>query len=149
MSYYETIQDGNAGMGHKDDLNDAEYAALAEFRYALRQFLAFSERGSSELGLTPQQHQALLAIRGASKVAVNVGYVAERLSLKPHSATGLINRLQGVGLITRHPSPEDGRQALLRLTPKARALLRKLSETNRDEIVRIRPLLNELLKQID
>lgn len=136
-------------MGNINDLDDAEYAALAEFRYALRQFLAFSERGSTELGLTPQQHQALLAIRGASPVSVTVGYVAERLSLKPHSATGLINRLQGLELITRHSSPDDGRQALLQLTPKARALLRKLSETNRDEIVRIRPLLNELLKQLD
>ena len=132
-----------------DDLDDADYAALAEFRYALRQFMAFSERGAAEVGLTPQQHQALLAIRGASPGAVNVGYVATRLSLKPHSATGLVDRLEALGLITRHPSPDDGRQALLQLTPKARALLRKLSQTHREEIVRIRPLLTELLDRLD
>lgn len=136
-------------MTDDDDLTDADYAALAEFRYALRQFMAFSERGAAEVGLTPQQHQALLAIRGASPVAVNVGYVAARLSLKPHSATGLIDRLETLALLTRHPSPDDGRQALLRLTPKARALLRKLSQTHRDEVVRIRPLLKELLERLD
>ena len=136
-------------MTDEDDLNEADYAALAEFRYALRQFMAFSERGAAEVGLTPQQHQALLVIRGASPGAVNVGYVATRLSLKPHSATGLIDRLEALGLLSRHHSPDDGRQALLQLTPKSRALLRKLSQTHRDEIVRIRPLLTELLDQLD
>jgi len=136
-------------MTNEHDLDDADYAALAEFRYALRQFMAFSERGAAEVGLTPQQHQALLAIRGASPGAVNVGYVATRLSLKPHSATGLVDRLEALGLITRHPSPDDGRQALLQLTRKARTLLRKLSHTHRDEIVRIRPLLTELLNRLE
>ena len=136
-------------MPDHEDLTDADYAALAEFRYALRQFIAFSERGAAELGLTPQQHQTLLAIRGASPGMVNVGYVATRLSMKPHSATGLIDRLAALGLLTRHPCPDDGRQALLQLTPKARALLRKLSETHRDEIVRVRPLLTELLNRLD
>ena len=131
-----------------DELTDADYAALADFRYALRQFLAFSERRASACGLTPQQHQALLALRGASGASVSVGYVAERLSLKPHSATGLVDRLEALGLVERRPSPDDGRQALLDLTPKARALLRELSETHREEIVRLRPLLAELLDRI-
>lgn len=132
-----------------DELKDEDYAALADFRYALRQFLAFSERGADSFGLTPQQHQALLAIRGATRANVSVGYVAERLTLKPHSATGLIDRLETLDLVTRRPSPDDGRLALLDLTPKARSLLRQLSQTHREEIVRLRPTLIELLAQFD
>lgn len=136
-------------MIDRDELTDADYAALADFRYALRQFLAFSERDAGNCGLTPQQHQALLAIRGAGHASVSVGYVAERLALKPHSATGLVDRLETLGLVTRRPSPDDGRQALLELTQKAQILLRQLAKTHRDEIVRLRPLLTELLSRVD
>jgi len=133
--------------GH--ELTDADYAALAEFRYVLRQFLAFSERGAASCGLTPQQHQALLAIRAAAHANVSVGYVAERLNLKPHSATGLVDRLETLGLVTRRASPDDGRQALLELTQNAQTILRQLSETHREEIVRLRPMLAELLARVD
>lgn len=132
-----------------DELTDADYAALADFRYALRQFLAFSEQRASGCGLTPQQHQALLAIRGASYASVSIGYVAERLALKPHSVTGLVDRLETLGLVVRRPSPDDGRQALLDLTSKARTLLQELSQTHREEIARLRPMLAKLLSQVD
>lgn len=136
-------------MIDRNELTDADYAALADFRYALRQFLAFSERGAASCGLTPQQHQALLAVRGAANANISVGYVAERLALKPHSATGLVDRLETLGLVTRRPSPDDGRQALLGLTPKAQTLLQQLSETHREEIVRLRPMLADLLSRVD
>jgi len=134
-------------MAAAEELTDEDYVALAQFRHALRQFLAFSEGRAAECGLTPQQHQALLAIRGAAGAPVSVGYVADRLILKPHSATGLVDRLETLGLVTRKPSPEDRRQALLALTPKAEALLGQLSATHREEIKRLRPLLTELLDQ--
>ena len=127
---------------------DAEYAALADFRHALRQFQAFSENQVAEFGLTPQQHQALLAIRGAGSRPVNIGYIAERLFVKPHSASGLVVRLEALGLLARHPAPHDGRLALLELTPRARDLLERLSTVHRDEIVRMRPTLKTLLDTI-
>lgn len=131
------------------ELTDAEYAALADFRHALRQFQAFSEGRAAECGLTPQQHQALLAIRGATGAPVTIGYLADRLILRPHSASGLVLRLEALGLVTRRPSPEDGRQALLDLTARARTLLEDLSATHREEIVRLRPLLMDLLDTFD
>ncbi len=45
-------------------LSKRDYEALAEFRYALRQFFAFSEEAAKSKKLTARQHQALLAIRG-------------------------------------------------------------------------------------
>src|SRR5438067_13355207 len=100
-------------MAVSEELTDDDYRALANFRYALRRFLAFSEQRAGACGLMPQQHQALLAIRGAASAPVSIGYVAERMILKPHSATGLIDRLESLGLIVRQPSSEDRRQSLL------------------------------------
>ena len=138
---------GQTATGHR--LTDTDYAALADFRHALRQFLAFSEGHATECGLTPQQHQALLAIRGAAGQAVPVGFIAERLILKPHSATGLVDRLEALELVERRPAPDDKRRALIVLTPKALALLEKLSATHREEIIRLRPMLTALLDRVD
>jgi DNA-binding MarR family transcriptional regulator len=135
-------------MPSEKSLTDDDYSALADFRHALRQFLAFSEGHAAEYGLTPQQHQTLLAIRGASGAPVTIGYVAERLILRPHSATGLIDRLETLELVTRQPSSNDRRQALLHLTPKAEALLKRLSATHREEIIRVGPLLKDLLDRL-
>lgn len=130
-------------------LGDADYAALADFRHAIRRFQAFSEARAIEVGLTPQQHQALLAIRAAPSHQATVGYVADRLILKPHSATGLVDRLEAQGLVTREISQEDRRRALLRLTPAAFQILAELSATHRDELQRLKPLLSDILQQID
>ncbi len=128
---------------------EVDYAALADFRHALRQFLVFSERHAAEHGLTAQQHQALLAIRGAPSEAVTIGYVADRLAIKPHSASGLVERLEALGLVARSASKNDRRQALIELTPRSRALLDQLSATHREELRRLRPMLTALLARLD
>jgi len=130
-------------------LADSDYAALASFRHAIRQFLAFSEALATDVGLTPQQHQALLAIRGAGTDQATVGYVAERLVLKPHSATGLIDRLEALELVTRQVAEDDRRRALLHLTARAHDLLAALSTVHREEIQRMRPTLTEILDRLD
>ena len=127
---------------------EADYTLLAEFRYTLRQFLVFSEDKAAGFGLTPQQHQALLAIRAAPDGMTTIGYVAERLFLKPHSASGLVDRLETQGMLMRQPSPQDRRQALLVLTEKAREVLAGLSATHREEIRRLRPMLTDLLTRL-
>ena len=131
------------------ELHDADYGALADFRFALRQFHAFSDARATEVGLTPQQHQALLTIRGAETGQSTIGYVAQRLLLKPHSATGLVDRLETLDLVTRHVVPEDRRRAVLHLTDKAHTLLAALSATHREEIRRLKPLLEGLLSRFD
>lgn len=128
-------------------LSDADYQTLANFRHTLRHFMAFSESEAAVHGLTAQQHQALLAIRAARPDKATIGYFAERLILKPHSATGLIDRLEALEMLVRRPSALDRRQALLELTTKAETILAKLSATHREEILRLRPLLTELLER--
>jgi DNA-binding MarR family transcriptional regulator len=136
------------GMTPRQELADADYAALAAFRHAIRRFQAFSEARAADVGLTPRQHQALLAIRGAASREATVGYVAERLILKPHSATGLVDRLEAAGLVIRETATDDRRRALLHLTDKAHELLVALSTAHRDEIQRLRPHLTDLLEQL-
>lgn len=130
-------------------LRDADYIALAEFRHAIRRFQAFSEAHAIKVGLTPQQHQALLAIRAAPSNQATVGYIAEKLILKPHSATGLVDRLEAQGLVVREAALDDRRRALLRLTPTAFRILAELSAAHRDELQRLHPLLSDILNQID
>ncbi len=131
------------------EFTDADYAVLANFRFKLRQFQAFSAAKAAEFGLTPQQHQALLAIRAAEAGQATIGYIADRLILKPHSASGLVDRLEALGMLIRRASPHDRRQARLELTVAAQALLAKLSMTHREEIRRLRPMLVELLDSVD
>lgn len=123
------------------NLTDDDYAALAEFRFALRQFQVFSEERAAEAGLKPQQHQALLAIRAAGPDEATVGYVAQRLIVKPHSASELIDRLEVQGLVRREPVQSDRRRALIRLTPQASRILSDLSSVHREEIRRLQPSL--------
>lgn len=130
-------------------LSDKDYAVLADFRYSLRKFAAFSEEKAIEYSLTPQQHQALLAIRAAPQSDATIGYVAERLVLKPHSASGLIARLEALNLIKRLQSNTDKRQTVLILTDNAEHVLSELSLTHQEEIRRLKPLLLGLLANIE
>src|ERR1700727_1428449 len=105
-------------------LGKDDYTTLAEFRYLLRQFGAFSEEAARQAGLTAQQHQALLAIKGfPGREELTVGELAERLNLKHHSVVGLVDRLMGRGLIQRQHDAADRRRVLIALTAKAEALL--------------------------
>jgi DNA-binding MarR family transcriptional regulator len=128
-------------------LANADYQRLAEFRYLLRHFLIFSEDAAEAAGLTAQQHQALLAIKGfGGDKPMTTGDLAGRLGIRHHSAVGLIDRLLSKSLVGRRTGLEDRRQVLLTLTPKAEALLAGLTAAHRDEIKRLAPLLQTLLK---
>ena len=87
-------------------LTDEDFQALAAFRAALRQFVRFSEEAAREAGLTPQQHQALVAIRGhVGDEPPTVGELAEALQVKHHSAVGLVDRIVQRGFARRDPQP--------------------------------------------
>lgn len=131
-----------------DPLNDADFATLSSFRHTLRRFLQFSAEAAAGTGLTPQQHQALLAIRACEGREMLVGALAEQLMLKPHSATELVNRVEKLGLVARVAGETDRRQVSVRLTPKGEQLLNGLSEAHRAELRRLKPLLGELMAKL-
>jgi DNA-binding MarR family transcriptional regulator len=132
-------------MPTKQSLDQSDYQRLAEFRYHLRGFLKFSERAASKMGLRPQQHQALLAIKGTPGEHVTVGILAERLRIRHNSTVELIDRLIMNGLVERRQNPRDRREVLIDLTNRAERILANLSLAHRNEIRKLAPLLIGLL----
>jgi len=129
-------------------LSKSQYELLAAFRYALRQFLHFSEETAQNAGITPQHHQALLAIKGfPERDCVTVGELAERLQLRHHSAVGLIDRLVAEELVARAPSAKDRRQVYVQLTRRGETILGKLSSAHLEQLKRMAPQLILRLKQ--
>lgn len=131
-------------------LTSADYEALAEFRYGLRKFLAFSEQAALAMGLTPQQHQALLAIKGAPVAdSLSIKQIAERLMVRHHTAVGLIDRLVDLGMVTRTTDSTDRRRILVSLTKTGHSTLHGLSTIHVAELKNIRPTLRKLLRQFE
>ena len=129
-------------------LDASEYQQLASFRFALRSFLRFSEVAAEKVGLSAQHYQALLAVCATADGHVTINDLAKQLLIRHNSAVGLVDRLANQGLVSREPSPEDGRKVILHLTAKGDRVLEKLAEVHRDELRRIGPQLESLLHQI-
>lgn len=116
-------------------LSKAEFEAIAAFRYSLRRFLRFSERAARREGITPQQHQLLLAVRGLpAGEQATVSALAERLQMQQQSMVGLIDRTVAQGLVRREQGTVDRRQVFIRLTPTGEARLQHLSVQHRHEL---------------
>lgn len=131
-------------------LEKADFEALAAFRHALRRFTEFSAQAARGAGLTPQQHQALLAIKGRpGRETATVGEIAAALLIRPHSAVELIDRLADLGLVHRIADELDHRRVQIALTPRAEALLHALSTAHLRELGAIRPTLLALLATFD
>lgn len=138
---------GSKRPAKRDTARAVDYAALAEFRYQLRKFLAFSEAAAQKAGLTPQQHQALLAIKGFSSPApISVGDLARFLLIRHHTAVELMDRMTKLGLLSRVVDADDGRRVLVKLTRKGEQKLRTLSKIHFEELQSASPALTRILK---
>ncbi len=131
-------------------LTKTHYEALSLLRYNLRQFLHFSQAAARAGGISPQQHQALLAIKGfPGRDQVSVGEIAERLNVQHHSAVGLVDRLARRRLVRRSRAKEDRRRVCVELTAQGQALIERLSAVHLQELRDIGPKLRALLKAMD
>jgi DNA-binding MarR family transcriptional regulator len=130
-------------------LSQADYEALATLRYALRKFTDFSTSAAQTEGLPPQQHQALLAIKGNPLgEAMTIGMLAERLLIAPHTATELVGRLCEGDYVARQTDPADKRRQTLLLTDKAETTLLRLSAIHLKEIRDMAPALIDILTRL-
>jgi DNA-binding MarR family transcriptional regulator len=122
-----------------------EYEKLAAFRFNLRQFLRFSEVAARSVGLTSQQHQALLSIKGFpdSKV-ITIGQLAEQLQVAHHTAVELVDRLTLQELVLREASIVDRRQVHIKLTDRGEEVLEALTWVHREELRHLSKRLNSL-----
>ena len=121
-------------MGLPDDV----YARLLTLRTALRRFECWSAEQAQSAGLTPMQHQLLLAIRGhPDNRGPTIGEVAEYLLLRHHSAGELVQRAEAAGLVRRVRDSADQRIIRLELTPGGSGRLESLTAMHLEELQRL------------
>lgn len=124
--------------GMPPELSDADYERLLEFRTGLRRFLKWSGEQAENVGLSPAQHQLMLAIRGSRDPrGPTIGNVANELLLRHHSAVGLVDRAESAGFVRRVHDPDDHRVVRLRLTATGTRKIRQLSATMLEELNRL------------
>jgi DNA-binding MarR family transcriptional regulator len=128
--------------GQPKPLNQAEYTALAEFRYQIRKYLRFMEEKAREAGQNPQQYQLVLALKGLPRdTGASISALAERMQLNHNSTVELVDRCEKRGLVRRTRSGNDRRQVDLVVTPEGEAFLRNLASAGREELRSIGPVL--------
>lgn len=126
-------------------LRQSDYERLLGFRTALRRFLRWSEEEARAAGLTPAQHQLLLAIRGHPGTAgPTVGELSEYLVLRHHSVVELVDRAEGAGLVRRERDRADHRLVHLRLSAEGKRRIEGLSKLHLEELRRLAPALRAL-----
>ncbi|MGO9819079.1 MAG: MarR family winged helix-turn-helix transcriptional regulator [Solirubrobacteraceae bacterium] len=132
------------------DLDQSDFQHLLALRTGLRQFLHWSELQARAAGITPGQHQLLLAIKGhPDPDGPNVGDIANYLVLRHHSAVGLIDRAVAAGLVTRAPDAANHSSVRLALTPAGLEKLDRLSETHLEELKHLAPAMRSLWDALD
>jgi DNA-binding MarR family transcriptional regulator len=114
---------------------EEELLALANFRSALRRFLAFSEQAAADVGLTMQRYQALLVIKTyRAGEHISVGELADQLMIRDHSAAELVSRLVQAKLVRRKSDPSDGRRSLVLLTSSGDRRLTQLAAAHLERL---------------
>ena len=125
-----------------EPLTKEDFEALARFRFGIRSYLRFSEETVRRNGVTPQQYQLMLALKGfPGRDWAVVREIAERLQLRHHSVVELVDRAQAQGLVRRTADPDDARAVRVLLTEAGEQLLGRLSALHRDELRRMDAVL--------
>jgi DNA-binding MarR family transcriptional regulator len=136
-------------LGVHNDLTQQQYAQLLQLRTGLRRFLHWSEERAEEHGLTPAQHQLLLAVRGSdARHGPTIGELSHALVLRHHSVVGLVDRAQRAGLVTRRRDPTRQSLVHVRLTDCGRQALRGLALVHLREITELAPAMQALWQAI-
>ncbi len=132
--------------GVKKTAKDADYRALAEFRYHIGRYLDFSDQAAKAAGIEPRQYQLLLAIRGLPEAfEPTVGALAQQLRSRHHSTVELINRAETNGLVERSRA---GTHVLVRLTRKGERVLAHAAEERLEQLQVAGPVLVNTLQQL-
>jgi uncharacterized protein YeaO (DUF488 family)/DNA-binding MarR family transcriptional regulator len=119
-------------------LPDEDYARLLTLRTGLRHFQRWSEQQAREAGLTPAQHQLLLAVRGhPDRRGPTIGELADYLLLRHHSTVELVDRADVAGLVVRIGDAEDHRIVRIQLTPTGTERIEALSALHLEELERL------------
>ncbi len=117
--------------------SESDYWRLTEFRYALRRFLHFSEEAARQAGISPNQYQLLLFIRGFPGPPPTIADLSERLQVEHQSAVGLVDRSVAAGLVRRRADAQDRRRVRVLLEPRGARLLARLVSAHSPQFRRL------------
>jgi DNA-binding MarR family transcriptional regulator len=132
------------------DLSDAEFEQLLALRTGLRQFLRWSEQQARTAGLTPTQHQLLLAVRGHTNPdGPTIGEIAMYLVLRHHSASELVDRAEAAGLVRRSADAVNASIVRVTLTTLGTQKLGRLSASHLQELSQLGPTMRTLWKALE
>lgn len=127
-------------------ITEEDYRILTAWRDTLRDFMSASKAILKQANMTPNQYQALLAIRfGSEQEQLTVGELAGNLHIRHNSAVTLINKLVARGVVRRVNSDKDRRVVHLHLTARGEIALRKLVTAHRHELDATAPVLRKIL----
>ncbi len=133
-----------------EPLTPQDFTNLLEFRTNLRKFQRWSERQAHAVGLTPAQHQLLLAIKGhQDDRGPTISDLADYLLLRHHSTVELVNRVETAKLVARQRDVDDARIVRVVLTFEGENRLEQLAELHVTEIRRLAPMLDHLATDLD
>ena len=119
-------------------INKSVYSDLLQVRSTLRAFLKWSESEAKKVGLTPSQHQLLLAVKGhLDTKSPTIKDISNYLLTKHNSVVELINRSVTAGLLEKIKDSEDSRVTRLRLTKLGDQKLTSLSQLHLEELKRL------------
>jgi len=126
----------------------SDFQNLLAFRTSLRRFLHWSQTQAHAVGLTPAQHQLLVAIKGhPGSQDPTISDLAEYLLLRHHSVVELVDRAAAAGVVARSRDAEDGRLTRVALTPDGEARLSRLGPAHLDELRNLAPVLDQLVSE--
>lgn len=139
-----------AACGPAAPLEQLDFEHLLELRTGLRRFLRWSEGQALAAGLTPAQHQLLLAVKGHPDPAgPTIGEIADYLVLRHHSAVGLIDRAVAAGLVERRPDPSSNSAVRVVLTPAGEEKLDALAGAHLEELAHLAPTMHALWRAVE
>jgi DNA-binding MarR family transcriptional regulator len=91
---------------------------IAEWQRVTHRLLHAVEQELADLRLSAAETNALACFAGAP--ARTVRELVAATAQRPSTLTGVLNRLERRGLVTRTPNPTDRRSVLVELTPAGR-----------------------------
>jgi len=139
-----------AVVASQDVPSSRDYRRLLALRTGLRLFLRWSEAQAKAQGLTPTQHQLLLAIRGHTEPqGPTIGEIAEYLVIRHNSAVGLVDRAAAAGLVVREADEARVGVVRVRCTELGEARLDALSRLHAAELSRLAPTMDALWHALD
>ena len=114
-------------MGFRPEKESTSEAALYNVARTFTLLNRLFQRHHAQFDLTPAKLNVLMLVKhGGDEEGLPQREIAKRLIISGSDVTGLIDRLEKDGLLTRRGAPADRRVKLIKITPKGSALLDKL-----------------------